>query len=81
MEPILEATISKLTTRSHTAGKMLALVGSTLGLGGASTADIADLLIQVPFPPRKDFPVKELRSAVLEEAVASMCAEMESDED
>jgi len=86
---VMEAVLSATTSKSHTDSKLLAKLLLVLDLTDATTVEAADLLMRIPFPPPKyledkaifpgesGFPFKQLRGAIMEEALNDVCQAME----
>jgi len=77
----VEASLSETASRGHTEGSLLLKVRGDLNLGEATTANMADLILAIPFPPRKDFPSGQCRAIVIEEAIGDICSEMVDSDD
>ena len=68
---------------AHTEKLQLEMIADAVLPDEASTADIAELLLSVPFPPDTwsswSQVARQIKAAIVEEAVGEMCLDMDSD--
>jgi hypothetical protein len=83
--PCIEAIVlpPEHSVKAHSESAQLIQIGDMLVPGQASAADVADLLMEVPVPPREWGSFKrvrpEVRAAIIEEVVGAICMELDSD--